>query len=142
MMFSHLMMILYLNREIHLIIQKLSLILLASCPDGFVEHEGNCYKVSSDRLSWHEARFECLSLEGNYDLAIIDNLDLFKFMKKYTHHWIGLYSRVGKRDFKWVDGTIVEFGKTWKQKPWDKSEPSVRCLVELLLISNLTANFK
>jgi len=94
------------------------------CPDSFVEHDRKCFKVSTDRLSWHEARFECLSLDGNYDLAIIDNLELFEFMKKYTNHWIGLYSRVGKRDFMWVDGTIVEFGKTGKQKPWGSLEPS------------------
>ena len=92
----------------------------------YIKHKEKCYKVSSERLSWHEARFKCLSLDGNYDLAIIDNLDLFEFMKNYTNHWIGLYSRVGKRDFKWVDGTIVEFGKTWKNKPWAISEPSVK----------------
>ena len=47
-------------------------------------------------------------------------------MKNLTNHWIGLYSRVGKRDFKWVDGTTVEFGKRWKKKPWAPSEPNVR----------------
>ena len=95
------------------------------CPGGFIEHEQKCYKVSTDRLSWHEARFECLGLDGNYDLAIIDSLELFEFLKKYDNHWIGLYSRVGKRDFKWVDNTNVEFGKTIKQKPWAVTEPSV-----------------
>ena len=99
--------------------------MIGNCPGGFVEHGEKCYKVSSDRLSWHEARFECLSLDGNYDLAIVDNLELFEFLKAYNNHWIGLYSRVGKRDFKWVDGKNVEFGKTFKQKPWAATEPSV-----------------
>ena len=110
-------------------------LIVGKCPDSFVENDTKCYKVSTDRLSWHEARFECLSLDGNYDLAIIDNLELFEFMKKYTNHWIGLYSRVGKRDFKWVDGTIVEFGKTGKQKPWGSSEPSVRYINTNLTLS-------
>ena len=109
--------------------------IVGKCPDTFVEHDKKCYKVSIDRLSWHEARFECLSLNGNYDLAIIDNLELFEFMKKYTNHWIGLYSRVGKRDFKWVDGTVVEFGKTGKQKPWGSLEPSVRFINTDITIS-------
>ena len=52
-------------------------------------------------------------------------LELFEFLKEYNNHWIGLYSRVGKRDFKWVDRTKVEFGKTFKQKPWAAIEPSV-----------------
>ena len=99
---------------------------VGKCPDGFVEHEKKCYKVSSERLSWHEARFECLGLDGNYDLAIIDNVELFEFLKSYDNHWIGLYSRVGKRDFRWVDNTKVEFGKVEKKKPWAVTEPSVR----------------
>ena len=100
--------------------------MIATCPGGFLEHAGKCYKVSKERLSWHEARFECLGLDGNYDLAIIDNLELFEFLKSYNNHWIGLYSRVGKRDFKWVDNTKFEFGKVEKQKPWGVTEPSVR----------------
>ena len=98
---------------------------IATCPDGFLEHDKKCYKISSDKLSWHDARFECLGLEGSYDLAIVDNQELFDFLKNYTNHWIGLYSRVGKRDFKWVDNTEVKFGKKEKQKPWGASEPSV-----------------
>ena len=112
-------------------------IITGICPSGFLEHKEKCYKVSSERLSWHEARFECLSLDGNYDLAIVDNLELFEFLKSYTNHWIGLYSRVGKRDFKWVDNTKVEFGKKGKQKPWGVSEPSVRCsrIISIICLS-------
>ena len=102
-----------------------SILLLGSCPDKFLKHDEKCYKVSTERLSWHEARFECLSLDGIYDLVVIDSLELFEFLKIYDNHWIGLYSRVGKRDFRWVDTTMVKFGKTGKQLPWDSSEPSV-----------------
>ena len=59
-------------------------------------------------------------------MAIVDNLELFEFLKSYTNHWIGLYSRVGKRQFKWIDNTKVEFGKVEKQKPWGATEPSVK----------------
>ena len=65
-------------------------------------------------------------MDGKYDLAIIDNLELFEFLKSYNNHWIGLYSRVGKRDLRWVDNTKVEFGKVEKKKPWGVTEPSVR----------------
>ena len=110
---------------------------LDKCPDGFLEHAEKCYKISTDKLSWHEARFECLGLDGNYDLAIVDNLELFEFLKSYTNHWIGLYSQVGKRTFKWIDNTKVEFGKTEKQKPWAPSQPNVRPLFSLSYYSNL-----
>ena len=96
------------------------------CKKGFVEHENHCYKLSSKKLSWKDARYECLNLNGNYDLATIDNLKVFEFLKDYTNHWIGLYSQKDIRDFKWVDGTKVEFGKTEKQFPWVASQSNVR----------------
>ena len=95
-------------------------VVLGKCPKDFVEHEQKCYKASTEKLSWHEARFQCLRLDGNYDLAIIDNRKLFDALKSYNNHWIGLYSQVGKKDFRWIDGTKIEFGKIGKQKPWGK----------------------
>ena len=99
--------------------------LIGKCPGGFLEYDNSCYKVSSDKLSWNKARFACQSLDGNYDLVVVSNLELFEFLKAYNSHWIGLYSPGAKREFRWVDGSELEFGKTIKQKPWGGSEPNV-----------------
>ena len=98
---------------------------VGKCPGGFIEHGNNCYKVSSEKLSWNKARFACQSLDGNYDLAVVDNLELFEFLNAYNNHWIGLYSPGAERDFRWVDGSKLEFGKVPKQKPWGRNEPNV-----------------
>ena len=103
--------------------------LIGKCPGGFIEHDNNCYKVSSDKLSWNKARFACQSLEGNYDLAVVNNLELFEFLKNYNSHWIGLYSPGAKREFRWVDGSRLEFGKPVNQKPWGDNEPNVNYLI-------------
>ena len=57
-------------------------------------------------------------------MLVVDNEELFEFMKNYTHHWIGLYSRVGKKDFRWIDNSKVK--TNLKEKAWGKNEPSVR----------------
>ena len=81
--------------------------------------------MSNQTLSWHDARQACASLGGDYDLAIVDTLELFEFLKEYDSHWIGLYSRKGKREFKWVDGTALDYEKYLDTKPWSNIEPNV-----------------
>jgi len=99
-------------------------VLAEKCPKNFIEHDEKCYKVSNQTLSWHDGRQACASLGGDYDLAIVDTLELFEFLKEYHSHWIGLYSRKGKREFKWVDGTALEYEKYLDTKPWSHLEPN------------------
>ena len=106
--------------------------------------------ISSKKLSWHRARLECLNLEGDYDLAIVDSLQVFEFLDSYQigkylekqdlygivdmpQYWIGLYSRPDKKEFKWVDGTKVEFGKIGNQKPWHEDSPNVTFLFTVFI---------
>ena len=109
----------------------MEILFLGKCEAGFVENENHCYKLSSQKLSWKDARYECLNLNGNYDLVTIDNLKVYEFLKNYTNHWIGLYSQKDKSDFKWVDGTKVEFGDLGSGRdenlfPWAASQSNVR----------------
>ena len=76
-------------------------------------------------LSWHDARQACARLGGNYDLAIVNSSEIFEFLKEYDSHWIGLYSREGKREFQWVDGAALHFGKELEGEPWSDMEPNV-----------------
>ena len=99
-----------------------------NCPTGFIKHDENCYMASNETLSWHDARQACASFAGNYDLAIVETEELFEFLKKYDSHWIGLYSRKGKREFKWVDGTALDYEKYLDTKPWSNIEPNVSYL--------------
>ena len=77
-------------------------------------------------LSWHDARQACASFAGNYDLAIVETEELFEFLKKYDSHWIGLYSRKGNEEYRWVDGTALEF--ELEGKAWADNEPNVKSL--------------
>ena len=119
----------------------MEILFLGKCEAGFVENENHCYKLSSKKLSWKDARYECLNLNGNYDLATIDNLKVYEFLKDYTNHWIGLYSQKDIRDFKWVDGTKVEFGKAEKLFPWAASQSNVRFTFLFYLILAFECSF-
>ena len=101
---------------------------IENCPTGFVKHDENCYMVSNHTLSWHDARQECAGLAGNYDLAIVNTSKIFKFLKQYDSHWIGLHSPKEKREFQWVDGTALDFGKDLEGEPWDVIAPNVSYL--------------
>jgi len=80
---------------------------------------------SNETLSWHDARQECASLAGNYDLAIVNTSEIFEFLKEYDSHWIGLIHREGNVDgFQWVDGKGLDFGGQLKGRPWSDTEPN------------------
>ena len=81
---------------------------------------------SNETLSWHDARQECASLAGNYDLAIVNTSEIFEFLKEYDSHWIGLIHREGNVDgFQWVDGKGLDFGEVEGKRPWSDTEPNV-----------------
>jgi len=101
-----------------------STVMAENCPRGFVKHDENCYMVSNHTLSWHDARQECAGLAGNYDLAIVNTSKIFEFLKQYDSHWIGLHSPKEKREFQWVDGTALDFGKDLEGEPWDVIAPN------------------
>ena len=105
---------------------------LVGCPKGFVQHNGGCYKISTDKKKFNDARIACQNLPGNYDLAIVDNIDLFNALKGYTNHWIGLYAPAHQRTFRWINGQEVKFGKTWKKNPWSANEPNVSFILFFL----------
>ena len=62
-------------------------------------------------------------MAGDYDLAIVNTLGIFDFLKQYDSHWIGLISQEGKEEFQWVDGK--GFGGQLKGIPWSDTEPNV-----------------
>ena len=102
---------------------------IENCPTGFIRHDENCYWASNHTLSWHDARQACASLAGDYDLAIVNTLGIFNFLKQYDSHWIGLISREGKEEFQWVDGKgfggqLKVFGQLGLI-PWSDTEPNV-----------------
>merc|ERR1719410_1616135 len=83
----------------------------STCPTGWSESGGNCYKYFDNSVKWDDAREHCLSEEA--DLASIHSEEENDFLREITGNtrtWVG-----GRRscpscnDFKWSDGTPMDF---------------------------------
>ena len=104
-----------------------------TCPDGWSQFLGNCYKFVNETKVWSEAQDECLSQQvltlRDYppsfffvlfqaDLASIHSSEENEFVYKLgggTRFWLG-----GKLDglWTWADGT------SWNYKNWEPGQPS------------------
>ena len=94
---------------------------LASCPDGWIEGvHGYCYNVSSDNLTWPEAKSAC-EVAGSRLAVINSEAKQLALAPNISHPaWIGLLSmhRFGMTEFFWVDGSRVSYSN------WNCGEPN------------------
>ncbi|XP_042912717.1 macrophage mannose receptor 1 [Parasteatoda tepidariorum] len=96
-----------------------------SCDKGWYPFENRCYRAGGTkkmRLTWEKAAQHCKKLGGR--LASIHSQELSDFLTafvlldvQYTS-WIGLNDRDRESEYKWDDGTEVDFTN------WEPSEPS------------------
>ena len=101
--------------------------------------QGVCYVFSTDTKSWDDARTDCKSKGGTYDLAIIDNADLNKFVSEQAHAhfgvnyfaWIGLDDKETEGTFRWVDGSNLTFSN------WHSMEPNHAYVMQICTGSSI-----
>ncbi|XP_033624617.1 macrophage mannose receptor 1-like [Asterias rubens] len=96
------------------------------CPYNSVKFLNRCYIYfgtdPSARLSWKDARDECKKTPGT-ELATIHSQQvqalLTTFLVSYDFPlWIGLSDITNNQQFKWVDGTVVDYTN------WGSGEPN------------------
>merc|ERR1712029_229334 len=102
----------------------------STCPAGWSESGGNCYKYFDNSVKWDDARKRCLSEEA--DLASIHSEEENDFLREITgntHAWVG-----GRRscpscnDFNWSDGTPMDF-TAWHPLQPDNKRGAEECMV-------------
>ncbi|CAM5081255.1 unnamed protein product [Eretmochelys imbricata] len=76
----------------------------SSCPEGWIQHRGKCYRFTKERSSWQKSKKYCLShgsrllrIENKEELDFINGLACF--------HWIGLLRKGASTSWMWEDGT-------------------------------------
>jgi len=100
-----------------------------TCPEGWPEYEGSCYKLQTNKTYWNDAKTNCRSFEGG-DLASIHNEDEWAFVEglmeaeynldsNMTIYWLG--GRYGEwsdgRYWKWSDGSAWGNFTFWPGMP-------------------------
>ncbi|XP_038076947.1 macrophage mannose receptor 1-like [Patiria miniata] len=96
------------------------------CPKDSVRFLNRCYtffgKEPDSKLSWRNASLECKKVPGG-ELATIHSqavqAKLTSFLEEYKFHiWIGLSDITTNRQFKWIDGTTLDYTN------WNSGEPN------------------
>ena len=103
------------------------------CMNGWVESEGQCFKVfgaaAADRKTWQEAEAACQALEAHLatiaSLAqnravatLVATLGFASADQMQRGAWIGLSDAVSEGDWTWANGEPSKF------QAWDPGEPS------------------
>uniref|UniRef100_A0A667ZL84 C-type lectin domain-containing protein n=1 Tax=Myripristis murdjan TaxID=586833 RepID=A0A667ZL84_9TELE len=86
------------------------------CPDGWTKFSSSCYFISSESKNWEESRQDCL--RRGADLMIINSREEQSFLNKFSDTlWIGLSDQETEGEWRWVDGSGLNY------RYWAKGQP-------------------
>ena len=94
-----------------------------NCDVGWSHHQGKCYKVMTDNLSWEDARKSC-SCTQSAELASITTAEEQAVAKSMIteNTWIGATDVETEDTFVWSDGTT--FVKSDYTSFWSSGQPN------------------
>uniref|UniRef100_A0A672SME5 Phospholipase A2 receptor 1 n=1 Tax=Sinocyclocheilus grahami TaxID=75366 RepID=A0A672SME5_SINGR len=91
------------------------------CPDGWLDHNGFCYRCVEEKSSWDSSSSACKALEA--ELVSIHSLSQQELLLKLLSNgsnskvWIGLHKEAKLSTVQWSDGSPVTFTSWYSQEP-------------------------
>ncbi|CAL4091401.1 unnamed protein product, partial [Meganyctiphanes norvegica] len=100
--------------------------LMCDMDNDWVDQNGNCYKMSNDRQSWHDSATSCEKDQGGWLMVVNGQYEAYYVYDEATrvrdNTWIGLTEEGHPGAWKWYTGDNT----TWRNWNEDKGEPKSR----------------
>ncbi|KAF4083409.1 hypothetical protein AMELA_G00140980 [Ameiurus melas] len=102
------------------------------CPDGWIDHNGFCYRYVDEKGSWDNSSSTCKALGAQltsiHSLSEQELLLALLINASDSKVWIGLYMESGSPAVKWSDGSPLTLTSWQRQQPLPRLEDKRMCV--------------
>ncbi|XP_036424287.1 LOW QUALITY PROTEIN: aggrecan core protein [Colossoma macropomum] len=99
------------------------------CEEGWVEFMGSCYIHFSERETWTSAEQYCQELNAHLVSITSQQEQNFVNTLAQDYQWIGLNDRDKQNEFRWTDGSSLQYNNWRPNQPDEYSNSGEDCVV-------------